>query len=231
MGNKSYMPTRESDQLAVCQNLVAVVGANMPGYKVSVELMDEFSAAVTAAAAALATVQNQTTRTKVTIAEKNEKMEAMRRLARAVVGIVQFTPGVTDAMKLAAGVTVRAQPSRHPAPIVKPIVVVNRVEDRRVYIQLRGDENTRAKPRFCTGAVVFSHVGETAPASVHEWDFAATVTRTDVVLPFPPSETGDTAWISAFWQNGKGESGPASQPIRINLPAASVVPTETEEAA
>src|SRR5690606_39768606 len=101
----SYMPGRENEQLAVCQNLVAVVGAEVAAYGVPTELFDEFSTSVTAAAAAMATVQNQKTRTTVTIAEKNSNMEEMRRLARFVVKAIEANPAVTDAMKIAAGVS------------------------------------------------------------------------------------------------------------------------------
>jgi hypothetical protein len=50
-----------------------------------------------------------------------------------------------------------------------------------------------------------------------------------VTIPFQPSSVGDTVYLSAFWWNERGESGPAATPVAINLPAGGVVMTEADE--
>jgi hypothetical protein len=62
-----------------------------------------------------------------------------------------------------------------------------------------------------------------------EWTFATSTTKTSFELPFGPSATGDTVWISAFGQNAKDESGPASMPTSVNLPAGGALPREAEQ--
>ena len=61
--------------------------------------------------------------------------------------------------------------------------------------------------------------GPTAPVENDEWKFAANTTRTTISIPFGPSATGDTVWITAFWSNSRDESGPAAAPVSVNLPA------------
>ena len=61
------------------------------------------------------------------------------------------------------------------------------------------------------------------------WQFSSIVTRTTVELPFPPSATGTTAYVTAFWTNSLGQSGPAAAPIKIELPAGGYAPREVSE--
>jgi hypothetical protein len=61
-----------------------------------------------------------------------------------------------------------------------------------------------------------------------EWSYAATISKTTTEITFDPSDTGDTAWVAAFWTNAKGQSGPSSVPVRINLPAGGAQPAESE---
>jgi hypothetical protein len=93
-------------------------------------------------------------------------------------------------------------------------------------IKLRRTERGRGKPANATMATLFRHVGPTPPAA---WLPGTTLTRTKLTMPIPASQSGDTLWISAFWQNARGESGPTSRPISVMLPATLARPSEGEE--
>ena len=54
--------------------------------------------------------------------------------------------------------------------------------------------------------------------------FVATTTDTTVQIAFPPSDNGDTVWITAMWVNAKSQTGPAATPVSVNLPAGGVLP-------
>jgi hypothetical protein len=77
-------------------------------------------------------------------------------------------------------------------------------------------------------ALIFTYAGETAPMDTNLWTFVSTTTSRTVTIPFPPSTTGDKVWITAMWANAKSETGPAAEPVSVNLPAGGALPSETE---
>src|SRR5690606_34710879 len=111
-----------------------------------------------------------------------------------------------DAQRVSLGLTVRRAPSKQPPPSSSPYIRVRGIKNRNITVELMQDGESRGKPDGVAGAVVFTHIGPTAPATRDDWTYAAGVTRTIVDLPFGPSDTGDTVWISAFWRNAKDES-------------------------
>ena len=96
-------------------------------------------------------------------------------------------------------------------------------------IELSQTKTKRGKPAKVAGAMIFTHTGATAPQSIDTWRFATATTRTTIEIPFGPSATGDTVWVTAFWNNSRDESGPAGTPVSINLPAGGVLPKEVGE--
>ena len=76
------------------------------------------------------------------------------------------------------------------------------------------------------GASVFTLVGAEAPADPAAWQFEGMITRTTFAVSFEQRSGADTVWVSAFWYNEKGQSGNASAPVSVNLPAAAAVPTQ-----
>ncbi|MEM1011763.1 MAG: hypothetical protein AAGI46_06025 [Planctomycetota bacterium] len=149
-----------------------------------------------------------------------------RKYAKQVVGLVD----VPDELKLDMGLNVpTGERTRIPRPTQTPIVKVKLGEGRQIIVDLLQSASRRSKPNGVTGATIFTHLGPVAPASIAEWNYGEQVTRTRTTVDFPPSPTGDTAWISAFWTNAKGESGPSSAPVSINLPAGGALPQEMSD--
>ena len=227
-----YMGRRLNEQVAWMQTFFNVASVDPVSAGLTQVQVDDFGVLNTALQASWATVQEPSTRTRVTLTAFHNKLKQAKEMAYGLVAYVQASPVVTDDKKVALGVTVRDKTRTvKPAPTAKPFVKVVRTDDRTVYVQLQQEESVRGKPVNVTGATIFTHLGPTAPAALEQWGFSANVTRTRVALPFPPSETGDTAWITAFWRNGKDQAGPACRPISVNLPAGGALPVEMEEAA
>ena len=69
------------------------------------------------------------------------------------------------------------------------------------------------------GASIFRYIGENAPNSVEGWTFAGNTTKTvyEVTLP-AETPAGSKVWITAYWFNGKMQSGPAATPVSIHIP-------------
>ena len=175
--------------------------------------------------AAWAVSSEDQTRTKGSVAATSNALAEMRAQARNLVSIIQGTPGVTDEMKIDAGLTVRkTTPTPRPSPTVAPYVEIVGTVGRTVTLRLGQSKARRGKPASAASATIFTHVGEAKPSEPGQWQYAKVTTLTSVELPFAPSETGGTVWITAFWTGTRGESGPNAQPISVELPAAGVAP-------
>jgi len=164
------------------------------------------------------------TRTRVLLQERAAAQLAMLAMAKNLVANIGTNPLVTDAQRTDLGIPIRKRPTPHPAPMISPLIEVVSVVMRSVTVRLRAQGDQRGKPPLISGASFFSHMGETAPENIEGWKFEGSYTRTTFTIPFPPSTTAGTVWVTAFWFNSRATSGPAAQPVSINLPAASVVP-------
>ena len=89
----------------------------------------------------------------------------------------------------------------------------------------------RGKLSGVSGASVFSFVGATAPADISAWKFQGNTGRTRVDVVFPNTNVpGAQVWpirqaqgrLTAFWFNGRKQSGPACSPVSAHIQGASV---------
>lgn len=222
----SYMPQKQADQVAWASQFYLVVSADVAAYGVPAAQMTAFSNLNTALQEAWAAANNVTTRTKATVATKNQCLAEMKAAAKRLSSIIQGTAGVTDAMLINAGLTVRkTTPTPKPAPTVAPYVEVVGNVGRTVTIDLRQSKTHRGRPATAASATIFTYVGDAPPAEQGQWQFAMNTTQTTAKITFPPSATGNTAFITAFWSGTRGESGPAAMPpAQVNLPAGGVMP-------
>jgi hypothetical protein len=168
--------------------------------------------------------QDRGTRTPAVIADKKVALKNLKANARLLARIIQATPGVTDGMKTALGLTVRAEPAPVNPPTEMPVVeVVDRV-GTIVTLKLHdGSGSRRGKPEGVQGASVFSYVGATPPTDASGWRFEGNTTRTSVDVAFPANlAPGTTVFVTAFWYNPRGESGPGCAPVSTNIAGGSV---------
>ncbi|MEM7806730.1 MAG: hypothetical protein AAF561_01300 [Planctomycetota bacterium] len=178
------------------------------------------------AAKLLAATADETKGPKATLL-KNESRAVITQLTRRYAQMIKRLPNITDEQLQALGITIDDRNRRPIAtPTESPRIIVTSVVGRTVTIELEHSGNGRGKPDGVATATIFTHLGTEPPASVSDWTFAGNVSRTTVEVPFAPSTTGTTAWITAFWSNAKGQNGPATPPISVDLPAAGVVPVE-----
>jgi len=221
---KSYYAMSDAELLgwsgAFSQNLSATPVA----FHVTVEQATAYAALNTAFATALAVWRDNSTRTPVASGKKQAAREALVDSLRSLVPFINNNPLTTDAQRDALGISARKQPTPIPAPSTSPIVEIESVDRRTVKIRLRGDAGRRARPDGVGGASVFSFVGPVAPTEPAQWKFEGLISRTQFELTFPEPQTAATAWVCANWYNERGETGPACNPVSVNLPASAVLP-------
>ena len=162
-----------------------------------------------------------------TVFEKNEAKKALVAATRGWARQINGLKRITNNDRQALGLTVRdTTPTRIDPPTTSPYVRVTNVKSSEIFLDLRQDGDLRAKPAGMADALIFTFIGANAPATSTEWTYAMTTGRTNVKLPFPEGAGGNTLWIAAFWTNAKGQSGPSSAPVIVNLPAVGAGPSQ-----
>jgi hypothetical protein len=215
-----FLPSRDSLLLAWSSNFDGLVAVNFADYGLSSAQATAYTAAHTAFASSLGTATEPSTRTKVSIAQKDAMRAALKFLARDYSRIIQGIATVTDAQKYALGLNVRATPTPVPPPVTSPTIDLKSVFGRTVTIRLHGEDSLRrARPAGVKGATVMSWVGETPPESPSAWTFQGSTTKIDeIIVEFPLTvSTEAKVWITAFWFNAKSQSGPAATPVSTYL--------------
>jgi hypothetical protein len=182
-------------------------------------------AAVHATYATALAACDPTLRNKSLTAAKNAARTALKTAASQTVNLVNGTPTVTDSQKISLGITPRAKPTPIPQPSVAPGLDIGSVSGWTVRVKLHDKAlgSKRGKPAGVSGASVFSFVGATPPNDMASWKFEGNTGRTVVDIVFDTSNVpGAKVWLTAFWFNGRKQSGPPCSPVSTNLQGGSV---------
>jgi hypothetical protein len=226
MPSITFFPSRDDALLAWSLNFKTLITAAPTTYGLTAPLATAYGTLHTAYATTLSAATDPSTRTKSTVAAKNTARTNLKNNARLLANLVNGTASVTDAQKIELGLNVRATPTPIPPPSNAPAIEVVSVSGWTAKIRLKNTESSgsRGKPVGVLGANVFSHVGATPPSDIGAWKFeggTGRVTKVDVVFPNTLA-AGTTVWLTAFWFNGRKQSGPACAPVSCNLPGGSV---------
>ena len=230
MASKDFLPSSDEALRGFTLNFNDILAAQPAKYGLSDEQMSDYTEQQAAFTAALAAATSPMTRGNRTVYEKNEAKRTLvattRSYARQINGLMR----ITDDERQALGLNIRdTTPTRINPPTTAPYVRVTGVENSTIYLELRQDGDLRAKPANVADALVFTYVGTSAPTDVNQWNYAMTTGRTNLSMPFPAGAGGNTLWIAAFWTNAKGQSGPSSSPVSVNLPATSAGPEQINQ--
>jgi len=222
----SFLPDTDSGLLAWSSNFIAIANASPgpTGYGLTSTLMTAYQTANDNFAAGMAAC-DPNIRSKSAVAGKNTARSVLKAEARLLAKLVEGTASVTNEQKIALGLNVKAPPSPHPVPDLAPALTVASVSAWTVKIKLKdaASAGKRGKPPGVSGASVFTFVGETAPTDIAAWQFEGSTGRTNVDVPFPNTlAAGTKVFISAFWFNGKKQSGPLCVPVGATLQGGSV---------
>lgn len=228
MPASTSFPTSIADQVVYAANMAAK--AQLPEYDLPQVVVDLVTEANDGLQAAAAKASDPATRTSGAIANRDVALKAFFNVAGRVVAILRTKENLNPEQLESIGVRPLASRRKSvPAPSEAPDVVISRVEGRTIYGELRRTARGRGKPADVAGAIIFTGTGPIVPTSMSGWTFAQSTTRTTFSVTMPPSETETIVWVSAFWQNARDESGPASQPISVKLASGGALPTEHEQ--
>jgi len=220
MPNKTYIPQREPELLEWSNNLAAQLTADPAAYGQTVESLADFTAAQTAFAAAYATANDPTTRTKANIAEKNTKKTEMLQVIRPLVQTLQNWSGMTNQKRDILEIPVRDyEPTPIGPPEVMPVLRVAAVNGRVLDLELRREDGTtKRKPQGVRGCWLYTHVGENPPTDLQAWKFEGGSTKSNPQIVFPETVApGTQVWVTALWVNPTDQPGPACAPVKTHI--------------
>jgi hypothetical protein len=230
MAGNNYIGTTDDEALDFCQNFGGIVDGAPEIYGLTKAITGEYMSALQDYAAKLQAAKSPETRGRRTVFLKNQSKKVLVAQTRKYAQQIRQLVTVTDAQRQALGINIpKRRTTRTNPPIAKMFVKVLGMDGRTVKLRLQTDGTRRGKPANAASATVLAYFGVNPPINAGDWKFIANVTRTTLDVPFPPSTTGDTVWITAFWNNDRGEAGFASQPISISLPAGGALPREAEQ--
>jgi len=220
---RGFLPDSDTALLAWSLNFATKLQNSSIEYGISGPLAQQYQLLHVAFATALAEC-DPGDRSKALVAAKNLARTNLKNDARLLAKLVEGTASVTDQQKIELDLNVRKPPVPSPVPATTPFVEVVNVNGRTVTLKIRASHATSGKPKGVSGVSVFSHYGAEPPAAASGWKFELMSGRTTVQVTFDDVETAGTVYVTAFWFNGRMETGLASAPIAINLPAATPLP-------
>lgn len=216
----SYIPTRDANLADWANNFATTIAASPASYGLVAGDATTISAYVNAFVSALSVVSNPATKTIATVASKDGAKAAMLGIVRPYAQQIKSNQGVTNASKLALGLTIRdTVPTPIVAPVSSPIIAVLGATPGQHTIRF-ADSNTpdsRAKPFGAIGLQLFVAVAQAALTDPNVAEFRSFVTRQPFGVTFNPADNGKVATYFARWQTRTGLVGPWSTPVAFTI--------------
>lgn len=211
----SFLPTREAELALWSTNYNNLIAVNFASYGLTLQMSQDYTTKHDDFIALLQVASDGSTATPSAIVNKNIAKRELIAEARKLARIIQANPAVTDGQRSDLGLTVRdVDPTPVPAPQFAPVMDVVSRSGWNVTVRVHDSQSDALKPAGVLGVTVFSYVGETAPVNIGDWKYHGMQTRTTVSVEFPTElAPGTKVWLTAFWYNRRGESGPGSPPM------------------
>lgn len=218
----SFIPAQDPQALIWMQSFANTLSANVGTYFISAADAATISSAVAAFAAALAISSEPSTRTPVTINDKDEARNAAEQVCRQFAILIKYNAGIGNGAKIAAGVR-PVNPDREPIECPQSSPALNVVASTPGSQTLRYTDaltpDTRAKPFGATELQLFCVVGEEPATNPDNAKFMGKFTKNPVSVEFGAADNGKQATYFARWSSRKGEVGPWSLPVSMAIAA------------
>jgi hypothetical protein len=226
-----YWPQGDTQAQVFAMNLATYLQGSPAKYGLTPIVAEDYMVLAQTYATKLSAARNEGTRTRGSIAAKDEAKEVLRRETTRVVRLIRAQTALTDQDLLDLGLQpIKAREQVQREPTGTPIVTAAIVGPRSLNVRLRdGLSGRRALPSGVKGASLFVFVGDEAPTDPAAWTYAGSATRTTCQLDVSAylGEAAGTVHLCAFWFNGKAQSGVASDPVTVDLPACRARPVKS----
>jgi len=149
----------------------------------------------------------------ITKKEKNlVKVRLVKEMRGFVQGYIARNPRVTEADKLAMGLSVYdTTPTQILDPTGQAQVVITFPARTQLMVKIVPVEGTQTDPKAYYGTRIYYGVyaaGETPPVSGMDLRHSLFTRRKRELFTFLPTDTGKTAYFAVRYENSKGKAGP-----------------------
>lgn len=218
----NYLPSQENALDAWLNNFKTLIAASPTTYGLVAGDATALTAAFTSWHAAFLAATNPPTRTKSTVETKNIQKANILGLVRNYAATIRANIAVAPGAKIDLGLHVKdVMPTPVPPPATQPVLTITEPMRGAQALKIRdavgGDR--RAKPAGAAGVLLFRNVGTEAVTDYNQCAFMIFSGKTDLMAEFAPADNGKVATYFARWTNSKGEMGPWSPGVSMQIAA------------
>lgn len=217
-----YIPSRDSELDDWLLNFKSLIVANPTTYGLVTADGTALNNSYNLWHDAFITATNPTTRTKATVATKNEQKALVLGVFRGYAATIRVNKAVTDELKIGLGLHIAdTSPTPVPVPSTYPVLTISGMgqglQDLRAADQ--ATPSKRAKPAGAAGLLLFRAVGTAPVSEPGAATFLSFVSKAAYRSTFTSADNGKVATYFARWTNAKGEVGPWSPPASMPIAA------------
>lgn len=215
-----WLPTRDTSILPFALNLSGRVSAEPGAFGFSVAEAAALAGDVAAYQAALAVALTPSTRTKTSVAGKDQLKGRLVATLRAAARRIRADPRVSSTQRTDLGLPIYPAGRRPvPPPATPPTLnlLVSAPLTQIVRIADLADPSKRGRPAGAFAAQVYAWVapspGNTPPPDLEQWRNQGVAKKNTFAVHFGQTDVGRQAFVVARWFNAKGQYGPVSASI------------------
>jgi hypothetical protein len=222
MPSTDYIPRNDEAFRTYAENFASTISASPSLYMLTSAQAASIQGVVDDFVAKLAISSHANTRTKNTIADKDDARSVAETMIRQYAIDIKNNEGITDGDKLAIGVR-PINPDREPIdpPTTQPLVnVLGNLPGVQTLRYVDANTPTSpSKPFGVTELQLFRGVGTEENMPLSQCQFLGKFTRNPIDVSFDEADDGKIATYYARWATAKGETGPWSVPVSFRIAA------------
>ena len=221
MATSDYIPAEDAQFQVWAVAFAAAMVANYGLYSLSQAEAQSIKEAVDDFVAKFAISSSEATRTKGSVANKNEARNVAEVLCRQYAMQIKDNLGIPNAAKIAAGVR-PINPTREPIECPQSWPVLNVLGNTPGVQTLKYIDSVTekgAKPFGATELQLMVAVTDEGEGPLEQAKFQGKFTRNPIAVPFTEADDGKVATYYARWVSARGEHGPWSLPASMRIAA------------
>ena len=217
-----YMPSDDANFSLWAQAFSNGISANPAQYMMTPAEATSIANVVNDFVDALLVATAESTRTKGTVAAKDDARSMCESLCRQYAIFIKNNAGITDQDKIDIGVR-PINPDREPIDVPSTQPLLNIVGQLPGQQTLRYADSTTpdsaARPFGAASLQVFLGIGTEEPAPLASCQFLGAFTRNPIEVDFDEGDDKKSATYYARWASAKGDTGPWSLPVSMTIAA------------
>ncbi len=216
-----YVPSRDSKLDLWANNFQSLIAATPALYGLMAADAVIITAAYNAWHAAYLLVTSASTKTAMTVSDKNTQRVTLLGILRPYAIAISLNAGVTSGDKTALGVNPRTSvPSPITPPATNPVLTMQSVQNLSAYIRYRdsaASPSVKAKPYGVVQCQIYGKSSATPITDPTTLPLLGTATKSPVVLNLVTQVVGEQLYLAARWVLKTGGLSPWSPIINFTV--------------